>query len=270
MKNVIIGTALNYGVEHIKNFVLSFRQYNKDAEIFLFYDMNQADRIKHFAVKHNITLVPFTNAAPNIHVVASRFVEYKNLVESMNGYGHILLADIRDVVFQSDPFVNLPEEDYIYAFTEDPAVTIDIEPHHIRMIGRMYGPNAMSIFQGKKIICSGTILGTKNIILEWLNVFTHHLLELQKVNPQVCHEMLLDQVIANYIFHNAANDLCTIKDNGDIIGTIGHCITYPTPSGKFELKGGVFYLDDKVPAVIHQYDRSSEYFRIISEKYNVD
>lgn len=270
MKNVIIGTALNYGVEHIKNFVLSFRQYNKDAEIFLFYDMNQIDRIKHFVVKHNITLVPFTNAAPNIHVVASRFVEYKNLVASMNGYGHILLADIRDVVFQSDPFENLPESDYIYAFTEDPAVTIDIEPHHIKMIERMYGYQGMDHFRGKKIICSGTILGTKNVMLGWLNAFTAHLLELQRHNPQVCYEMLLDQVIANYIFHNTENDVVTIKDNGDIIGTIGHCITYPTPSGKLELKDGIFYLDGKVPAVIHQYDRSPEYFRIISEKYNVD
>ena len=97
-----------------------------------------------------------------------------------------------------------------------------------------------------------------------------HLLELQRHNPQVCYEMLLDQVIANYIFHNSPNSLCTIKDNGDIIGTIGHCITYPTPSGELELKDGVFYLDGKVPAVIHQYDRSPEYFRIISEKYNVD
>lgn len=270
MKNVIIGTALNYGVNEIKNFVLSFRKYNKDAEIFLIYDMSQIDRIELFAVKHNITLMPFTNAAPNIHVVASRFVEYLKLVESLNGSGHFLLADIRDVIFQSDPFVNLPNEDYIFAFTEDPAVTIDIEPHHIKMIERMYGSQAMDIFRGKKIICSGTILGTKNGMVDFLKVFTHHLLELQKVNPQVCYEMLLDQVITNYILHNAPNPSCTIKDNGDIIGTIGHCITYPTPSGKLELKDGVFYLDGKVPAVIHQYDRSPEYFRQISELYNVD
>jgi hypothetical protein len=80
--------------------------------------------------------------------------------------------------------------------------------------------------------------------------------------------MLLDQVISNHIFYFEPNGQSTeVKDNGDIVGTIGHCITHPEHSGVMQLRDNVIYLNDKIPSIIHQYDRSPDLFKHISEIY---
>lgn len=269
--NVLIGTALNYDVEKIKNFILSFRKYNTTDDIVLIYHLEHADVIKDFAIKHNVKLTDFESYknAP-IHVVASRFFKYLDIV-SQTDYDHYFIADVRDVVFQSDPFANLPEGELLYCFTEDPGITIEREEHHIKMITRMFGADALGDFSGEKIICSGTILGTKDKLVSWLKVFNEALMELHKVNPQVCYEMLLDQVLANHLYYkHSIGETVELKDNGDIVGTIGLCITHPDHVGDFKLDNGTFYLNGKVPAVIHQYDRSPDMFNAISEIYNVN
>lgn len=272
MKNVVIGAAMNYGVEQIKNFVLSFRKFNSADDIILIYDLNNAARIQDFADKHNIKLVGFEphNSYP-AHVVASRFLKYRDIVRDNPQYKHFLLADVRDVFFQSDVFANLNETDYLYAVTEDPAVTIEIEKYHINMITRLFGQNELEHFTGKRIICSGTIFGSYDKLVTWLDIFASYLAQIQKANPSICHEMLLDQVIANHIFYFQEKGKATqVKDNGDIVGTIGHCITHPNHSGDMKLENDIIYLDGKIPAVIHQYDRSPDLFNHISNIYKYD
>lgn len=269
MNNVVIGTAMNYGVEQIKNFVLSFRKFNSVDDIILIYNLGQKSMIEDFANQHRITLVDFApyDKIP-IHVVASRFLKYLDVIQQSNNYKHFLLADIRDVFFQSNPFVDLPNEEYLFAFTEDPAVTIEKEKYHISMITRLFGVETLKQFSGKKIICSGTILGSKDKMFNWLCIFSQYLKEIQKSKPSICHEMLLDQVISNHIFYFEPNGQATeVKDNGDIVGTIGHCITHPEHSGVMQLRDNVIYLNDKIPSIIHQYDRSPDLFKHISEIY---
>ena len=269
MKNVIIGTALNYGVEQIKNFVLSFRKFNSVDDIILVCNSAQFQTLDDFSKKFNITLSNGEDLSSiPIHVVASRFLKYIEIVKNNPQYKHILLADVRDVFFQGDPFVNLPNEEYLYAFTEDPAVTIEIEKYHISMISRLFGEDELKKFAGKKIICSGTILGTNQKLLNWLNIFASYLVQIQKANAGICHEMLLDQVIANHIFYfQDAGKATEVKNNGDIVGTIGHCITHPNHSGDMKFEYNSIYLDGKIPSIIHQYDRSPELFKQISELY---
>jgi hypothetical protein len=272
MKNVVIGTALNYGVEQIKNFVLSFRKFNIDDDIILVCNSAQFKTLEDFANKFNLKLENGEDLSKiPIHVVASRFLKYVEILNNNKNYKHILLADIRDVFFQSNPFENLPDNDYLYAFTEDPAVTIEIEKYHISMISRLFGEDELKRFAGKKIICSGTILGTNNKLFDWLNIFAHYLVQIQKANPAICRKMLLDQVIANHIFYFQENGKATeVKNNGDIVGTIGHCITHPNHSGDMKLEDDVIYLDGKIPAIIHQYDRSPELFDHFSKVYSYD
>lgn len=269
-KNVVIAAAMNYGVEQIKNFVLSFRKYNNVDDIVLIYNLDQAHQIEYFSKKYNIRLVSFEpyNQLP-IHVVSSRFLKYLDIVNELKEYRNYLLSDIRDVFFQSNPFSNLPNDEYIFMFTEDPAVTLDIEEHHTGMMSRLFGTEELKKFEGKKIICSGTILGTREKMLRFLHFFAQYLEQISKQNPNICHEMLLDQVITNHVCYlqNFGNDI-DIKNNGDIVGTIGHCITHPKHSGDMKLVDDVIYLDGKIPSIIHQYDRSSELFNHISKVYS--
>lgn len=263
---------MNYGVEQIKNFVLSFRKYNLDDDIILIYNEYDIPKIESFIAKHNVRLVSSKELEQiPIHIVASRFFKYLDIVSSdfIREYKHILFADVRDIFFQSNPFKNLPSEDYLFAFTEDPAIKIDKEQHHINMINRMFGSEYITKFSNLRIICSGTIMGTQTTLIEFFREFCDFLFQLHKRNPQVCREMLLDQVIANELFYfGHQKDSVVIKDNGDIVGTIGHCITHPDHSDKLEVINNVFYVNGKIPAVIHQYDRSKQFYDLISGVYS--
>jgi len=275
MENVVIGAAMNYGVEQIKNFVLSFRKYNTEDDIILIYHEKDVSNIEKFISEHNVILASSSGLEKiPIHVVASRFFKYldiSNHLRDNTQYKNILFADVRDIFFQSNPFADLPEEDYIFAFTEDPAVKIDKEFHHIKMIERMFDPTYINKFQNKEIICSGTILGTPEKLCLFFKEFCDFLVELYKKNPSVCNEMLIDQVIANELFYfGQMKNEVVIKSNGDIVGTIGHCITHPDHLGEIKFDNGVITLDGKIPSVIHQYDRSPELFKNISELYHVN
>jgi hypothetical protein len=272
MNNVVIGTALNYSVEHIKNFVLSFRKHNTVDDIILIYnltDVNKVNEMFDFTEKYNVKLVDFApyDTLP-IHVVSSRFLRYLDIVNQFKEYEKILLADVRDVFFQSNPFDNLPDGEFMYAFTEDPGLSIEKEEHHINMILKLFGRETLEQFAGKKIICSGTIIGTNRKMAQWLYTFKDYLTQIQKGKPAICYEMLLDQVIANHIYYFQDNGKeIELKNNGDIVGTIGLCITHPDHVGDMKIENGVIYLDGKIPAIIHQYDRSPELFNQISELY---
>jgi hypothetical protein len=268
MNNVVIGTALNYSVIHIKNFILSFRKFNKDDDIILIYNLNTPE-VKSFFIENNVKLVDFEphNQFP-AHVVSSRFLKYLDIVDHFKDYKHFLLADVRDVFFQSNPFDNLPDGEFLYAFTEDPGLSIEREEHHINMILKLFGRETLEQFAGKTIICSGTILGTKQMMMNWLLGFRSYLTQIQKSKPAICYEMLLDQVIANHIYYFQDNGKeIELKNNGDIVGTIGLCITHPEHVGDMKIENGVIYLDGKIPAIIHQYDRSPELFKQISDLY---
>lgn len=269
MSNVVIGTALNYSVEHIKNFILSFRKYNISDDIILIYRQNDVHAISDFIQKYNVKLVDFTpyDTLP-IHVVSSRFLKYLDIVNHFKEYDRILLADIRDVFFQSNPFDNLPDGEFLYGFKEDPGLSLDREEHHVKMITKLFGQETLNQLVGKQIICSGTILGTNQKMSQWLSTFRDYLLQIEQKNPAICHEMLLDQVIANHIYYFQDNGKeIELKDNGDIVGTIGLCITHPEHTGDMKLENDMIYLDGKIPAIIHQYDRSPELFEQISELY---
>jgi hypothetical protein len=77
MSNVVIGTALNYSVEHIKNFILSFRKFNSEDDIILIYNLNDVSKIQSFAENNNVKLIGFDphDMFPG-HVVSTRFLKY--------------------------------------------------------------------------------------------------------------------------------------------------------------------------------------------------
>ena len=55
MKNLVLGTALGYGIYELKNFVLSFREHNKVDDVVLLVDLRISEDTKTF-LKINIYL----------------------------------------------------------------------------------------------------------------------------------------------------------------------------------------------------------------------
>ncbi|HAV3655293.1 TPA: hypothetical protein JIF02_003730, partial [Acinetobacter baumannii] len=67
----------------------------------------------------------------------SRFFEYKEILENHPDASHVLLTDVRDVFFQSNPFKNLSKG--LFVGMENPDFTIGTEQYNQKWILDAYG-----------------------------------------------------------------------------------------------------------------------------------
>lgn len=116
--NLIMGVAKGYCFNDIKPFVLSLRNSGYNGHLVLFVTDIMPD-ISNIADKYNIELIQYKEEYPYIthnqnniipdtfdktlHLVAYRFIiYYLYLLEHKDKFSNILLADLRDIVFQKD------------------------------------------------------------------------------------------------------------------------------------------------------------------------
>jgi hypothetical protein len=90
----------------------------------------------------------------------------------------VLVADLRDVIFQSDPFARRLMADW---FPESPlAVFQEFYPNMViarcrlsrQVLGECYGDEALRQLGGKSVISSGAVLGSRDAMLVWTHFMT--------------------------------------------------------------------------------------------------
>jgi len=160
-------------------------------------------------------------------------------------YGTII--DVRDVVFQNDPFRH-PFDTDLEVFLEAPHLMIGAEPFNTRWINDLYGPDALRSLESMVISCSGTTMGTRAGIRRYLT---------QMIGQVMAHDWPLgshDQGIDNYLLRQGRLDPVTIYANG-----AGPVLTMSLgTSVSQDAAGRLLNTDGTAPAAVHQYDRHPE------------
>jgi hypothetical protein len=268
----VLGLVLGYGVNEIKNFILSFREHNQQDCINLVMDQPTLDRTRDFLKSQNVdfTLVDLHYETSPTPVNNLRYNYYESIITSGN-YKHILLSDIRDVVFQKNPFVNLPEDQYLYLFQEDSGVPIGEEMYNSMWIKMVYGDQIFDQIKKHLVICSGTVMGSPARILEYVNLIIHDLNKVKERSPDVWKQNVLDQAPGMYLVYAKEQKIqgLEIKPSGHIVGTIGLSVYHDLAQDRIKGYAGVVYVNDLMPAVIHQYDRQGELLAFFNQKYSI-
>ena len=264
-KNVVLGTAISYGPRELNNFVKSFREFNKQDDLVLIVDKN--NQLFEFFDKYDVTPVFFESRFfMDTHINNARFIRYLEfLLDNIVKYDRVFLTDTRDIVFQGDPFEGLSFE-FMHFFAEDGKTTIGSDQHYnspwIRLV---FGDEVYEQMKDKKIICAGTTLGSTGNIMKYLNMMVDVFRQLKETKPNA-YRMNVDQGIHNYIAHGTHYFTeGTIKDNGDIVATVG--LTLSKDPDKIKVEDGVLYLNNHKSAVVHQYDRSVQLTELYHNKY---
>jgi beta-1,4-mannosyl-glycoprotein beta-1,4-N-acetylglucosaminyltransferase len=265
-KNLVIGTALNIGIEETKIFIKSLRKYS-NSDICLLVNSSIDHEFNYFLDENNVRTIRNSISSlyqPNINV--TRFFQYYDfLSENQEEYQNILITDVTDVFFQNDPFLDLKGE-FIYFAEEDEDHTIGSNSFNSRWIQISKGSEYLEKLSDKKIICAGTTIGSYKNILEYLAQMTLILTEVKDQNPSALSESV-DQGIHNFIcyekielFKNPA-----VKKNGDLIATVG--LTLINNPGRISISSDKFLVNDLLPSVVHQYNRSEKISEFINEEY---
>ena len=175
-------------------------------------------------------------------------------------YANVAFVDIRDVLFQSDPFQTLgPIQGVVFTLEGNVHAPKNIGqcPYNEKWIKTCFG-SYFGELAFKPISCAGTTMGD----IESMIAYTRTMLQIATLTPATCTgETGGDQAIHNFILHylNSKKLLsfhAIALNNGDSpTATVGY-----TDAGELEHDPSrhILKFSDqsyRVPALLHQYDR---------------
>lgn len=266
--NLVIGAAFNLPIRDIKRFVLSFRKYNIVDDLVLIINEEIFKSLNNFFVKNNVkAIINDSHKILDIIPHSYRYYLYADYLKNNLQYRSILLSDVRDVIFQENPFSELPS-DFLYLFNEDANVKVQDEEFNSFWLKYFYGDESFNKIKNNNIICSGTILGSQIRIIEIINLINTEILRLKKEQRTDIKTHTPDQGIVNWLYNQPNNRFFEIKKSGDIIATVGCSIYKPQATDQITADNEFIYVNGKKPCVIHQYDRSPVFSEIISKLYD--
>jgi hypothetical protein len=117
-----------------------------------------------------------------------------------------MLTDVRDVVFQNDPF-DFEIGDQVHGFLEDERYTLGSERHNRAWLTSAYGEDVANALADKPICCSGVTIGSRGAVVGYLEAIVKELL---KLRTQVAG---IDQGVHNYVLHTGRVPRFTVVSN---------------------------------------------------------
>ena len=250
-KNLIVGMLVSLGWWEVEPFIVSLKKNCEPCDLMLevFDEMSEwtLDRVRKESDESlNIIIKRVPSEFKDKYISYARFKMIDDFIEEHKGeYRQVLMSDVRDVIFQGDPFKEYADRDsYLVYATE--WRKIGNEPTNTSWIMRDHGKEVFEQIKDKTIACAGTLMGTADemqIALRELNKY----LVLDKFNVHGA-----DQALLNYLIHTDKMPVDNLIENSiekGVICTNGWHAT-PIVDDKILALGG-----KHIPPVVHQYER---------------
>ena len=186
-------------------------------------------------------------AANFLNVYCVRFpLYYTYLARNKDKYANVMITDVRDVIFQRDPFEFDIEED-LALFLEDGRTLIKNCPINSGWLKKGFGEPVLRQIGGNPISCSGVTFAKYDAMMLYLEQMVDQLLRLR------FHGHGIDQGVHNYILYTDRLNGVRVFENGHgPVLTMGRTTDMPVV---FDVNGFVVNDDGSVAHVLHQYDR---------------
>lgn len=238
MKNVILGRCLQQRDDQVEPFLRSCRRHYQDR-IVLFVS-NCDTTIGELGRRYNAELI---HVEARNHAVNDRFFFYQDFLRANEGVRNCFLTDIRDVVFQANPFSGLLREEIIKFYEEEGCFSAT-EVNH-RWYAAIYGEEAATGLNGKPIICAGTTLAGGKGAIDYVSRMAA---EIERTGVT---KFGADQAIHNHLFYSGAlPNAVSTRNRVSEVQTMGLQTRFT-----LDVQGRLLNDDGSVPAVVHQYDR---------------
>ncbi len=248
-QTLVLGTAQGYGVAQIRVFVESLRRHHAgDAALVVSPGSDPA--LFAYLRAHRVRPVYFGSGLwMPFDIQVMRYARYLDfLLTEGAAYERVFLTDVGDVLFQDDPFARAPAGELVVAM-EDRDATIASCPANSMWIRALYGEPMLAQLGAMPISCSGTTLGSRRAILEYLDQL------LAQAHPKLIRDLPkemrgLDQGMHNALLYTGRLPRAVPSENGDWVLTIGH-MSEEHIALRDDGIGAVGR--DRLPAVVHQY-----------------
>ncbi len=274
--DLVMGLAAGYHAGDVRPFLASLRATGFTGRCVLFTSPTTRDTDR--MADMGADILPFERPPALAHLPynALRYFLYLDLLrQAPRPYARVLITDVRDVIFQHDPF-SFPWADGLNVTLEDARMTIDACPYMTRWVTGHLGEAAWRALAGRRISCSGTTVGGHAAMTDYLERLTGLLLPFSPTPPPPQTPRLpdgppappigmagYDQGVHNHLLHGGHLPKVTVHDNAGPILTLGYKATPPPTDERGDILN-----DAGVPAVlVHQYDRMPGLFRAVRARY---
>lgn len=276
---LILGAVRKLGMRDLQPFVESLRASGYQGDCVLFTTSVSASTLRYLH-DHKIRTVPFFYPAIRNHqpflygwkvwryllgkvhfyetrlklarlvwdLFFLRFLFYRDYLRTHMEYTHIMLTDVRDVIFQENPFSWFGQKQGVFCFEEASGLTIGESPANSRMVREVFGASGLAQVGHRQVSCAGITFGTRVPLLLYLQSFLD--LALCAKNLWPCSGS--DQGIHNYIIHQIGIPTLQLVNNEGPVFTMG-CV--PRKQIRQNSLGQVINHKGTVYPILHQYDR---------------
>jgi hypothetical protein len=282
MRNkLILSNAKGYKLDDVKNWILSAKAHQTDYDIALLLADDNREIID-FCEFNNVFVLPYWNVEHQTgqDYFYGRCKLVSKACRGLEGVDYVLLTDVRDVIFQEDPFpkliAKLGDKDAVLSSEN---IVIAAEPWNQNVLFQLFGGEACDRIRDHDVINSGIIFGRPQFLAD-LNLLMYD------ITHCLTGEKIRDQAALQYLYYSIKyiNDRCIVSDGNDFIAT--HlAVAGPTQyweqwNFKSSLKSGHVIMDKEkvlchhpdgqVYSIIHQYNRCAEWNQLICDKYSLE
>lgn len=251
-KNLVLCTGWGYKVDLIAVFVESWKKYmSETSDMIMLVEPDVAQDKLNYLLESGVDVRFYTAGyfIPSaIH--NTRYFKYLDiLLEERGQYDRVFHCDVRDVAFQGDVFEEVQPKDGqvdLFVNEEDPRANLT-ERFNKHILTTNYGEAVAKELGPNRILCSGTTLGSQEDMIKYIVTL---------MNQRDIKKMMEvggipdEQGPYNYLFHKNLIEHTKLP-NGIGVGTL--CLV--PPDDLKILDDGRVQVYDKIPSVIHQWDR---------------
>jgi hypothetical protein len=178
----------------------------------------------------------------------SRFLHYYRLVGA-TPCQRVLLSDVRDVLFQTDPFAKLPHHGLAISL-EVPDYTIGSEQWNRSRTLLIYGEPVLQKVADCQVSCSGVTAGDAGSMRRYLELMAQDIFALGRLESR---QGWFDQAIHNVVlrtrWREPLHGLDTLRSPVATLGAVRDADL------RFDDRGRLLNLDGSPVCIVHQYDR---------------
>jgi len=242
-RRAVLGYATGYAAADLEPFVRSLRAHF-DGAVALYVDdrPDVADLLDRYQV---IGEPPLPRDAWAPHPVMERFAAYDRWLSSRPAVTEVLLTDVRDVVFQGDPFTRPATRLEVYSEGQGGLAGHAFNMKHMRAVA---GAPLADAIADRPSLCVGTICGPAVEV----GRLCRTLLMLAAIpRSEVGGAFGADQAACNLAVHLGLVD-ADVRPNYERVATIGD-----VRSAGLHVRddGLILNPDGSISPVVHQYDR---------------
>jgi len=245
-KNLVMGLWARSPFEGLEQFLASLWHTSFHGDVCVFVD-EVAPALVAALLNHGIIVERLDRlAVPRMHDQSSRYFNYLDfLARHSESYANVMIADLRDLIFQSDPFEKPLPADIVFA---QERCTLGDSAVNQRWVEEIYGQAIAHHLRDCPVSCSGTTFGTVPGMLRYLTAMTTELASL--AGRDVLMGRGIDQGIHNFLIRMRPmlNAWCDPTDS--IVATM-----YYVPETAVQLTPGGVLVDGRAVPVVHQWDR---------------